>query len=75
MTLHLHSCADSQPESVSGWRDIASAPSNGIPILVFGGRHELPEVVPSDGDWWRSNPTLKALPTHWMPLPDPPVTP
>lgn len=75
MTLHLHSCEPGQPEtvSVSGWRTIATAPI-GRDVLTFNILGEI-TVQPADGEWWRLNAKLLAVPTHWMPLPDPPVTP
>jgi hypothetical protein len=51
-----------------------SAP-NGIDVLVWGGRHVVPEIMEADGDWWRSEQGRGSgsIPTHWQPLPTPPV--
>lgn len=56
------------------WRTIDSAPRDGTPVLVWGGRHSpKPVIVESDGEWWNTaGRGLRATPTHWMPLPDPP---
>lgn len=54
------------------WRTIDSAPDDGN-VLVFGGRHSKVELVAADGSYWRMNKgNVKAIPTHWMPLPKPP---
>lgn len=56
---------------MSKWQPIETAPSDPKQrILVLGGRHKTPETVPADGEWWRLNRDLKAVPTHWMPLPE-----
>lgn len=59
------------------WQPINSAPSSGQPILVYGGRHSTPTLVAADGKWWRQSAETyngsNAVPTHWMPLPAPPV--
>lgn len=57
------------------WMPIETAPSDGRPIIVYGGRHKDPTMVPADGEWWRS--TIKeyqskAAPTHWRLMPLPP---
>ena len=65
--------AQTPPEAVTeAWQPIETAPNDGKPVLVFGGRHVEPEIVPADGDWWRSYDGT-ATPTHWQPLPTPPV--
>lgn len=57
---------------MSEWQPIETAPSNGAYVLIVGGRHAVATTAPADGEWWRSNKLLKAVPTHWMPLPAPP---
>lgn len=53
-----------------GWQPIETAPAHGR-VLVVGGRHTEPEIVEADGPWWTSREmiNLKAIPTHWQPLP------
>jgi hypothetical protein len=52
------------------WQPIETAP-NGGNVIVIGGRYEEPEIIPADGDWWRTC-GLIGVPTHWMPLSEPP---
>ena len=65
----------SPPPAGDGWRGIDSAPKDGTVVIVFGGRYETPVAVPADGDWWRSKTgrETNAVPTHWRPLPAPPI--
>lgn len=74
-----------QPATIGeGWRDIASAPKDGTPVMIWSERHELlPAVFWSEGrEAW-----MYVLPwgpvercysitdaTHWMPLPNPPAS-
>ena len=60
--------------SVEGWLGIESAPvwEDDILIMVTGGRYIPPQLIRSDGDYWRTA-KLKAVPTHYMPLPAPPI--
>lgn len=56
------------------WQDIATAPKDGRPILVFGGRHTTVNMVAADGAWWNlKGAPPSSIPTHWMPLPAPPA--
>lgn len=58
----------------SGWMPIETAPDDGRKIIVYGGRYPEPEIVSADGGWWRSGRKegLRAIPTHWQHLPEPP---
>jgi hypothetical protein len=62
------------------WQPIASAPTDGTPILVAvaGGEYHAAKA------WWSENAKqwlvsdspcliLTISPTHWMPLPEPPI--
>jgi hypothetical protein len=60
-----------------GWQPIETAPgadSDMEKVLVCGGRWTVPEIVHADGEWWRMRAAQgsPAVPTHWMPLPNPP---
>ena len=63
------------------WRPIETAPRDGTVIIAYGGDlgYENPTVasVAWDDGWhldqWET-PENSANPTHWMPLPEPPVT-
>ncbi len=61
---------------MNSWQPIETAPDATVDllILVYGGRYATPTVVAADGEYWRFNiGKLKAIPTHWMPLPNPPT--
>ena len=68
-------------EAQTAWRTIESAPlfddSGETRVIVFGGRHKKPVAITPDGEWWRIEAARgsKAVPTHWMPMPDNPETP
>jgi hypothetical protein len=57
------------------WLPIETAPDNGEIILVYGGAFTSPSTVSADGKWWklRIREGSKTQPTHWMPLPPPPL--
>ena len=66
----------------NSWQPIDTAPRDETPILLFS--PDAREHVPMLGrcfdnewyDYWSdSKPAIDADPTHWMPLPAPPVTP
>lgn len=73
---------DPQEQIMSEWQPIATAPKDGRPVLVY-----IPEGHPRKASqglrvahweqpWkcWQLLPgQLIVIPTHWMPLPDPPV--
>lgn len=64
------------------WLLIATAPRDGTEILLWDGQSRIPgrwsSLEPAEYPWllsfsagaWRHD-----VPTHWMPLPDPPETP
>lgn len=71
-----------QPQqAVAGWRPIESAPRDGTPILVGHAQRVIAPVYwLTDQDagvpgWylWPPNVRLQWKPTHWMPLPTPPL--
>lgn len=65
------------------WQTIETAPKDGTPIRVYGpcpthGKYEGPAVW--KGRKWQKLHragffNMEAYPTHWMPLPKPPVQP
>lgn len=68
-----------------GWQDIASAPKDGSSVLTFGCLHndngvdmgETPSIQLSrymDDMGWYSDSWGGHEPTHWRPLPAPPVS-
>lgn len=60
------------------WQPIETHPNDGLPVLVFVPRKRGEPVVlqafnPTGVQWWSIG--LGAVkPSHWMPLPAPPVT-
>lgn len=68
-----------------GWRDIASAPRDGTHVLVAGFSWRPHQAVAHWGSTtynrskraynkgWTAIPGVELLPTHWMPLPEPPA--
>jgi hypothetical protein len=64
-------------EKVAGWQPIESAPKDGTEILVgwVGAKTIRPARWVSMNGWIIYMSTTKPLnpPTHWMPLPSPPV--
>ena len=59
---------------MSEWQPIETAPTGPQMIIIFGGRHAGVTISEADGDWWRwqKEKGLSTIPTHWMPLPEPP---
>lgn len=63
------------------WRTIDSAPRDGTRVLVYAPGHllmlasfEAWKTIHAAGPWWWSNGSIiTPEPTHWMPLPSPPV--
>ncbi len=59
----------------NGWQDISTAPKDGTQILAFDeGLILVTQWVELEGvdGWWDSG-KIDPPPTHWMPLPAPPV--
>lgn len=55
------------------WQDISTAPKDGTEILTYR-RARLQAVAVWCGDGWYVSDGAKIKdPTHWMPLPSPPV--
>jgi hypothetical protein len=70
--------------AAGGWRDIASAPKDGTPILGWSADDEhdvwwwAPYMVKGTdrGCWWNGVHTWgDCSPTHWMPISSPPSLP
>lgn len=61
-----------------GWQPIETAPKDGTPVLVWKSGwdpyHNDMDVFRYINRHWRSD-DLVMLPTHWMPLPNPPAAP
>lgn len=66
---------------MNDWRPIATAPKDGTLVLVRGLKSEIVATAKYDAsyarpwcDWdWDDPLPYYEEPTHWMPLPDPPV--
>jgi hypothetical protein len=61
------------------WRPIASAPRDGMPVLLYSPDSDEPRialglwVVDDWYDFWAAGLAIDAAPSHWMPLPAPPL--
>ena len=70
---------------MSEWQPIETAPKDGTAIIGFFPPDLVCEVYYDDDDddpgWWYANTGRgdyhedRVFPTHWIPLPAPPVTP
>jgi hypothetical protein len=60
---------------VSEGKTIDTAPDSGN-VLVIGGWRVFAEIACADGSYWRRarKEGSRAVPTHWMPVPQPPQT-
>lgn len=63
------------------WQPIETAPSAeedfGRRVIIFDPRLKEPvQITLADGGWWRYRKERDGAtsPTHWMPLPEPPLT-
>jgi hypothetical protein len=65
------------PGQMTQWSSIASAPKDGTVILVWDADNEdifIVSYYQEAGTWpWRDNQYSARRPTHWMPMPTPPV--
>ena len=68
-------------QGIVGWRQIETAPKDGTNLLVWDGYAMTTAKWEIDYDWWEicvpSDGYVDSnciLPTHWMPLPEPPNT-
>lgn len=65
----------------NGWLDICSAPKDGAEFIAFQGGDiyrcawltEEPDEGPPHTGWWDFVNSSFEEPTHWIPLPKPPV--
>ena len=65
------------------WQPIETAPKDGTkfmayhPLKIFGGGHSIQVMKWLKGQlvYTLDHDSPTVLPTHWMPLPEPPVTP
>lgn len=61
------------------WQPISSAPKDGTRVLCWNKEWEAPESGCLYGPFWAANSLAadkggwKYQPTHWMPLPEPPL--
>lgn len=60
------------------WQPIDTAPKDDEPVLVwypqaFRGRGGCYVALWQDGAWWAAVNAFKFKPSHWMPLPVPPI--
>jgi hypothetical protein len=67
---------------MSDWRDISTAPDDGEMILAFWAASGLMSIVYCSDEieqhgfrFCLEDGAYVSTPTHWMPLPDPPVKP
>jgi len=60
------------------WQPIETAPKNGTRVLVTNGIDVQIEFKDNDDEMWSGWQTgtrlYSVVPTHWMPLPEPPKT-
>jgi len=65
------------------WQPIETAPKDGTEILAYYGQEGRGQILilawdenwwgPGNGDWVLNGEKDYATPTHWMPLPAPPI--
>jgi hypothetical protein len=78
----LAEVADPPPAVAKGWQPIETAPKDGTVVLLAGCRKPVAAAWLEDEiDWWHVDDNKRgpfALrgpgPTHWMPLPAPPLS-
>ena len=60
------------------WQPIETAPKDGTPVLAYGYSPHYPDEYFTRIQWWADGigywaaHSVSIIPTHWMPLPDPP---
>lgn len=63
---------------MSDWRDISTAPKDGTRIMVWNSFAGVYSSAYLNGEWplygWGNEGVWYPRPTHWMPLPDAPVS-
>lgn len=75
----LFAALSSAPSTPEGWRDMASAPTDGSRVICWNSEWETPESGCLYGFVWAANSLAankggwKYQPTNWMPLPTPPA--
>ena len=74
---HIADAMAAQPVQ-PGWMPIASAPKDGADVLLFCDRVHIGDYLPgvyewNAGAWWIEGGQITGNPTHWMPLPQPPI--
>lgn len=73
----------SQPSTEQGWRTIESAPKDGTSVLLFTAegviegyfQHRYWEQCVCEATYDMASARISCTPTHWMPLPPPPIEP
>lgn len=58
---------------VDRWQPIESAPKDGTRVLVWDGEEWLARWQAYNGGYWDADEYISENPTHWMPLPAPPL--
>jgi hypothetical protein len=59
----------------SKWQPIETAPRDGNSVLVVHRGNDLKIAYNGGANGWRTIPgAWQIMPTHWMPLPEPPAT-
>ena len=73
LSAYLTALADKGYVIEQGWQPIETAPSSDETVLVCGGRHRKATAVLADGEYWRANYRMRAIPMYWRYLPEPPL--
>lgn len=63
---------------MSEWQPIETAPKDGEMVLLFvplkhNGKFHMGAYRFDNGHWWTDSHTFVSNPSHWMPLPKPPM--